>query len=413
MIRRGQNAVPILYGSALCLLLLIQFSSFAAAEDVWKGIERVIAIGDVHGDYEQFVAVLRSAGLIDSQESWSGGKAHLVQTGDILDRGPDSRKVMDLLMKLEKEAGRAGGQVHSLIGNHEAMNLYGDLRYVSPGEYAAFRGPNSEKAREELYRRDQEQIKRSSPSENIPVFDEAFRKKWESEHPLGYSEPRRELGPGGKYGKWIRSHNAMIKIDNTLFLHGGIGPKYTDLAVRQINDRVREELEDFTKLRGGIVMDGEGPLWYRGLARDDETALEPHLKAVLKAHQVERIVIGHTPTEGAILPRFGGKVLLIDVGSSRVFDSRLRMACLLIENGKPYALHRGNKLELPADPGGGLLRYLRQAAALDPSPSSLIKGIAEAEAALTVPAHKVKEKIQTNHKGRKEHREKASDADKR
>jgi Calcineurin-like phosphoesterase len=386
--QRSRNAIAVLWGAFLCLLLLAQLSPPGNAEDAWRGVERVVAIGDVHGDYEQFVAVLRSAKLIDSQERWSGGKTHLVQTGDILDRGPDSRKVMDLLMKLEKEARRAGGWVHCLIGNHEAMNIYGDLRYVSPGEFAAFRDRNSEKAREELYSKDQERIKSSSPPESVPVFDEAFRKKWESEHPLGYAEHRRELGPAGKYGKWIRSHNAVIKIDNTLFLHGGIGPKYVDLKVGLINERVGEELEDFTKLRGGMVMDGEGPLWYRGLAQEDETTLEPHVKAVLKNHQAERIVIGHTPTEGAILTRFGDKVLLIDVGLSRVFDSRPRMACLLIERGKPYALHRGQKLELPADSGSDSLRYLRQAAALDPSPSPLEKRITELEATLTAPAHK-------------------------
>ena len=91
-VRRGQSAIALLYRIVLCLLLLTQLSSSAAAEDVWKGVGRVVAIGDVHGDYEQFVAVLRSAKLIDSEETWSGGKTHLVQTGDVLDRGPDSRR---------------------------------------------------------------------------------------------------------------------------------------------------------------------------------------------------------------------------------------------------------------------------------------------------------------------------------
>jgi hypothetical protein len=205
---------------------------------------------------------------------------------------------------------------------------------------------------------------------------------------LGYAEHRRELGPTGKYGKWIRSHNAVIKINNALFLHGGIGPKYVDLKLQMINERVRDELEDFTKLQGGTVMDSEGPLWYRGLAQGDEKALEPHVKAVLQTHQAERIVIGHTPTEGAIVPRFGGKVILIDVGLSRVFDARPRSACLLIENGKAYALHRGKRLELPSDSSSGLLNYLKQAAALDPSPSSLEKRIAELEARALAPAQK-------------------------
>src|SRR6187431_899212 len=53
--------------------------------------ERVVAIGDVHGAYSQFVSILRAAGLIDSRERWIGGKALLIQTGDVLDRGADSR----------------------------------------------------------------------------------------------------------------------------------------------------------------------------------------------------------------------------------------------------------------------------------------------------------------------------------
>src|SRR5215469_10729313 len=107
---------------------------------VWTGVERVVAVGDVHGDYEQLVAVLKTAALIDDQLNWTGGKTHLVQNGDLLDRGPDSRKAMDLLIRLEKQAGEAGGYVHALIGNHEAMNVYGDFRYTSAGEFAAFRG---------------------------------------------------------------------------------------------------------------------------------------------------------------------------------------------------------------------------------------------------------------------------------
>ena len=114
-------------------------------------MERVIAIGDVHGDYESFAAVLRSAGLIDKDGNWTGGKTHLVQTGDIVDRGPDSRAVMDLLIKLQKQAAAAGGAVHCLLGNHEAMNIYGDLRYVSPAEFAAFAPQNSQADRAAAY----------------------------------------------------------------------------------------------------------------------------------------------------------------------------------------------------------------------------------------------------------------------
>ena len=101
--------------------------------------ERIVAVGDIHGAFDQFVAILRAAGLIDNRNRWSGKKAVLVQTGDILDRGPDSRKALDLLRKLEGDAQRAGGRVYALLGNHEFMRLVSDWRYVSQGETDAFK----------------------------------------------------------------------------------------------------------------------------------------------------------------------------------------------------------------------------------------------------------------------------------
>ena len=352
----------------------------SGGDDVLTGVERVVAVGDIHGDADQLAAVLRSAKLIDEKDAWCGGKAHLVQTGDILDRGPDSRRAMDLLMRLEAEAKQAGGAVHALIGNHEAMNLYGDLRYVSEGEIAAFRDANSEKAREELYKEHQKSAK------GIP-FDETYRRNWEAEHPLGYAEHRRAFGPDGVYGKWIRGHNAVLRIDGTLFLHGGISPKYADWGVRTINERIRIELSDFTKLEGGVATDDQGPLWYRGLALRGKE-LESHVRSVLKNYEVDRIAIGHTYTDGAVIPRFGGRVLQIDVGLSKVYDAAGRCACLEIERGKVRVLHRGKRLELPSDDGPDLLRYLKEAAALDPAPSPLARSIESLEAALAEPAKK-------------------------
>lgn len=362
--------------AALVFLFLARIA--AAQEDVFTGVERVVAVGDVHGDHDQFVAVLRSAGLIDEQLKWSGGKAHLVQTGDILDRGPESRKAMDLLMRLEGESRAAGGAVHALIGNHESMILYGDLRYVAAEEIAAFKDENSGKTRDEAYREHQQELRKSLGAD-APKFDDAYRKNWDAEHPLGFVEFRRAFSPAGVYGKWIRGHNVVVRIDGTLFLHGGISPKYAGWTVRKINEQARVELTDFTQLEGGLVKDERGPLWYRGLALDGGL-LDAHVAAVLKNYAVERIAIGHTFTDGTIIPRFGGRVLQIDVGLCRIYDPKLRMTCLVIERGTPHVLHRGKRLELPLDEGKDLLRYLKQAAALDPAPSGLNSRIAELEA---------------------------------
>ncbi|MDH4063295.1 MAG: metallophosphoesterase, partial [Acidobacteriota bacterium] len=69
---------------------------------------RVVAVGDVHGARDAFVAILEQAGLIDARQRWSGGSDTLVQTGDYMDRGRDVRAVMDLLMALESQAKTAG-----------------------------------------------------------------------------------------------------------------------------------------------------------------------------------------------------------------------------------------------------------------------------------------------------------------
>ena len=359
----------------VALIELPGSASHAAAKDTWSGVERIVAVGDVHGDYGQFVEVLRTAGVIDRKNKWTGGKTHLVQTGDVPHRGPDSRKAMDLLMRLEKQAKKAGGFVHALIANHEAMNVYGDLRYVHPGEYKAFRAMSSGEVRDAYYKAHVERLQSNPGPEGPPAFNASYRERWDRQFPLGYFGHRRQFAPNGKYGRWIRNHNAIIKINDILFLHGGLGPDYVALTIPEINDRVRGELEEFSKLSGGIVIDPEGPLWYRGLAQHDQESEEPHLQALLNQHGARRIVMGHTIVAQAVMPRFGGRAIFIDVGMSAFYGGPA--ACLLIEGGQLFAIHRGEKLPLPTtDSQPDLLAYLKKAAALDPVPSPLAKAIA-------------------------------------
>lgn len=346
------------------LLLVALFGAFALhGEDTWSKVDRIVAIGDVHGDYDEFVTILRWAGLVNRENEWTGGKTHLVQNGDVLDRGADSRKVMDLLMDLEQQARKAGGYVHALIGNHEAMNLYGDLRYVSPGEYASYRTETSERVRNLYFEQYLKELKANPPAGGIPEIDERYRRQWDATHPLGYYEQRMAFSPSGKYGKWIRGHNAIIRINDIVFVHGGIGPKYSGMSIRQINEQIAHELEDFSKLEGGMAMDPEGPLWSRGLAQDDEKDAEPVLDAALKKWAAKKLVIAHTPTKGMITPRFGTRVLMIDVGLSKAYGSR--PACLLVEDGRYFSIHRGTRVPLPTDMGTELMRYMAEITNLD------------------------------------------------
>jgi TPR repeat protein len=298
---------------------------------VWTDVARIVAVGDIHGDYDQLVAVLRSAGLIDQSMNWIGGKTHLVQTGNILDRGGRSREVMDLFMKLQKQAPAAGGYVHCLLGNHEVMNLYGDLRYVSPADYGVFRAPDSDQLRD----REFENFRRAAGSD-VHVDKE----EWDKQHPLGYFEQRAAFGPDGVYGKWLRSLNAEIRINDTLFVHSGISRKYCSTSIDEVNRRVREELSDPSKLPGGIVTDQEGPFWYRGLAQGDEKDLMVVVDATLENSDAKREAFGHTYAAASITPRFNGKVILLDTGLPGESGSVSSIGCLLIDEGKLYALNR-------------------------------------------------------------------------
>jgi len=361
------------------LLCVLSFAALAQSpeQDVWTGIERVVAVGDVHGDFQQFTAVLRSVELIDAKNNWSGGRAHLVQTGDLLDRGPEARRCIDFVIKLTDQARRAGGMVHELLGNHEAMNVYGDLRYVPPEEFAAFRDGDSEARRAAYYEQYVEQLKKSPPPGGLPKLDAEYQRQWFEKTPLGFVERQMQFGPRGQYGKWFRVRNAVIKVNDTVFLHGGISPKYAAVTAREMNERIRSELADFSRLQNGLTMDFDGPLWYRGLAQDAEGPLREHVDRVLAFHGARRIAIGHTVLDGTVIPRFDGKVLAIDVGLSALYGART--ACLVLEGGNAYTMHRGRKIPLPQDSGRALLEYLRACASADPQPSPLAKRIAELE----------------------------------
>jgi hypothetical protein len=346
------------------------------AEDSWDGVARVVAVGDVHGDFGQLVTVLTNAGLLDSKLKWAGGKAHLVQTGDRIDRGADSRKVMDLLMRLEREAVKAGGRVHCLLGNHEAMNMLGDLRYVTPAEFAAFAGPASKRVRDALWKRRSEDMRKGG---GLPPTAED-RARFEAETPLGWVEHRQAFASDGRYGSWLRRQNAVIRIGDTLFLHGGISPKYADFSRADLDDRIRSELADPDPLTAVVSQDPEGPLWYRGLVQDD-SSLARHVEALLRSHGVRRIVVGHTPTEGLVMPHFGGRVVAIDVGLSHVYGGP--PAAFVQEDGRTFALHRGSRVPLPDCEGEPVLAYVRAVAGLEPDPSRFGALIERLQAALS------------------------------
>jgi hypothetical protein len=336
-------------------------------QDTWDGVGRVVAIGDVHGDKDALVAVLKMAGILDAQEQWIGEKAHVVQIGDVPARGPQTRQAFDLLMKLETQAAAAGGKVHAIIGNHDAGVIYGDLRNILPEEFKEFREPDSEKRLAKAFEDEVATLRREGRLPSNQSEQEALKNAWFDRHQPGFVEHREAFSPSGAYGSWIRRNNAVVRINDSLFLHGGISPKYATRTRRELNAVVRRELADPASLPPGTTTDTQGPLWYRGLAEGEITGIESHLRQVLRFHGVRRIVIGHTVTRTAILPRFESRVVNVDLGLSRFYGRP--PACLVLEAASAYVIHRGTKISLPGSGKNELADYLRAVQAAEQQPS--------------------------------------------
>lgn len=338
----------------LLYVLLIGLPAASAADWVVEDAARVVAIADVHGAYDAMVETLQVAKVVDAELAWSGGDTHLVVVGDLLDRGPRSRDAMDLLMRLESEAPQAGGKVIVLIGNHESMNLIGDLRYVSKAEYAAFAEDETQEERDHWF----SAYARRNGGELSP---QVMRQKFEQQFPAGFFALRREFGPQGKYGKWLLEKPVIGVVNGTAFVHGGLSPLVAELGLDGVNGGLKAELVEYVnaiafltekqvllptdshydtlpllknflpmlnttadvieavetvkRLTESNLFQSEGPLWYRGNIGCGELLEEHKLEAALDAIGAKRVVIGHTPTPTReVLQRFDGRVIEIDTG---------------------------------------------------------------------------------------------------
>ncbi len=323
---------PAATGTATPLLPAISPSPRAPAsrQCIWEGVEKIIAIGDLHGDYEHFITILKdkNIGLIDDGHKWIGGKTHLVQIGDIMDRGDQAKDIFDLIKRLEKEAAAAGGMVHMLIGNHEEINIlervfeYGE-DYINVEQFKSFLDDNYRKRKEREFK------KRTEDGSDI---DAEWRKLMKTD------DGQREYYSHFNlyYGRWIaEEHNAVIKINETVFVHGGISEKYSTWPLKDINNLYYVEFQKWFReesFRPKILFDQEGPLWFRLLAQwNPEVVWQPLVDKILTNLGAKQIVVAHTPRIQELPSRFGDKVWLIDTGISRMYRGFL--SALIIENG--------------------------------------------------------------------------------
>jgi hypothetical protein len=284
----------------------------------WDGVpwefpqpERVVAVGDVQGDPEALDAVLRAASLVDDDGHWCGTNHHLVLLGDLVGGHADSRLLVPFVMRLEREAQRAGGRVHTLLGNHDVLPARGDV---------------AKWTRREKRRYQQLPVAGAQSARACDAFS-------------GDSE----------LARWLRGRNAVLRLGDTLFAHAGLGEWFPATTPGDVNATVRAWVAHWQGRRKAPPSDTRwaagvpgmarmsrfacGPLWTRvfkpdGDKRPEGAPRRADLARWLEDAGVKRLVVGHSPVpDGDILlehPYFGDLVVMVDTSLSDRRNGRLR-----------------------------------------------------------------------------------------
>lgn len=370
----------------ICCLVVVLCSAVATAANNYEidTSSRVVAFGDVHGAFDDWTQMLQEVGVVDAKLNWAGGNTHLVSLGDLIDRGPGSRKVVELLMKLDAQAEQAGGAVHLVLGNHEVMVMTGDLRYVSVAEFAAFAGDETAAEREQLFA----DYRRFNPGGE----DADVRRVFNDQYPPGFLALRKAFSQDGAIGSWLLQQPFVIRVNDKVYMHGGIASDVSEDSLKDLNGKLQGELREFldsmdTLRAAGVmpwhvsyndrlgflnaraeefvaanpkkqadwfpalqqvfeaqkafVFSEDSPNWYRGTAMCHPYSESFNTERFLKRVGAKQLVMGHTPTRGDVHVRMDGLAIRLDTGMLKsVYKGRA--SALVSLGGTDYVHYLGS-----------------------------------------------------------------------
>jgi hypothetical protein len=237
--------------------------------------KRMLVLSDIEGQFGAFRKLLQGNGVINSDYHWTFGKGHLVLIGDFVDRGNMVTEVLWLIYALEAEAEAAGGKVHYILGNHEIMNMNGELDYV--------------------HRRYMEHAEKMQ----VPYIE--------------------LFGPKAELGRWLNSKNVAERVGNFLFTHGGMSAyiNLMGLPLPDMNDSVRKYATDtayqYPSPQTQILFSDFGPFWYRGYYLGNPRATAAQVDSTLRIYNTSYITTGHTVVAKEIVTLYDGKVINTDL----------------------------------------------------------------------------------------------------
>jgi hypothetical protein len=287
-------------------------------QTIYPSPERLIAVGDLHGDLSKSRQALRLAGLIDASDRWTGGSTTVVQVGDVLDRGGDELKILFFLDKLKDEAARSGGKIITMNGNHEIMNVEADFRYVSKSGLEEFRVWANWYCVGNLMKG----LCRGLPKPN-DLFDgvPSFFPGLKEEYFEGFRARIAALRPQGPISSRFFSKNAtVVVIGDSVFVHGGLLPRHVEYGLERINEDVRDWITGQKKVvSSGLVRGSNSVVWLRKfsdeIAENCDCATLTHVLATIPG--AKRMIMGHTIQPGGINGVCDNRAIRIDVGLSK------------------------------------------------------------------------------------------------
>ncbi len=260
----------------------------------WGKLKKQLVISDIEGNFAAFRKLLVANKVIDDNFNWIFEEGHLLLIGDFVDRGAQVTEVLWLIYSLEEKARATGGYVHYVLGNHEIMNMSGDLRYLHP-KYV----------------------------EAAKLMDKPFVELY---------------GESSELGRWLRTKNVAEKIGDILYVHGGISPMVyrVPFDVPLINKIARPFYADSTfnypNMETEILFSDFGPFWYRGMYKaGDSKLIEKQVDSSLMRFNSRHIVTGHTVVSDTVSMWFKGKVFNTDTHHAKGHSQGM-----LIEGGDKF-----------------------------------------------------------------------------
>ena len=273
---------------------------------------RLVAIGDVHGDFKQTMRALELGKVMDADGRWVGGTTVLVQVGDILDRGDNELAIMRKFASLAKQARKEGGDVLVVHGNHEIMNVLGDFRYATKGAYAEC-ARYAEAKRQKLVEKLGEENAPPLPETPEDVNPETYR---------GVLARRDLFLPGGEMAMRMAKNPTVLQVGDTVFAHAGIDMNTVEYGFQELNDEVAAWMAGVKKNPPKMVLEEKGVVWTRDYGGADagvtaEATACRRLGEALDAVGAKRLIVGHTPQQGGVSSGCNGRLWRSDVGVSR------------------------------------------------------------------------------------------------